>query len=336
MATILRLTVACIATASVGLTACSSSTTGLVPSGDAGASDVATAENGVGGERAVKLVRNGWLGSDVDVTLAKALMTEKMGLSVTIVDEDETKQWPRIASGELDACLEVWPSGHHDDLKNFVDTGKVENIGELGALGRIGWYIPKYMLTDYPQLATWEGFQDPKIAKLFATPDTGTNGRFLGVDPSYTQFDEAIIKNLKLPFTVKFSGTEDATIAELDKAYINKSPILFYFWVPHWAVNKYELTAVQLPTYTDACYAGTPDKIACDYPADHLLKVVAPTTKTSAPRAYAFLQKFKIATKDQIAMMARVKLESKTTDAVVHDWITANPTTWAAWVAPGK
>ena len=55
-----------------------------------------------------------------------------------------------------------------------------------------------YALQQFPQLSSWEGLKDPAVAKAFATAATGDKGRFLGMDPSFSQYDEAIIKNLKV------------------------------------------------------------------------------------------------------------------------------------------
>ena len=88
----------------------------------------------------------------------------------------------------------MWPSGVVEEEQAFIDDGKVVNIGPLGAVGQIGWYVPDYVLKDHPRLATWEGLKDPETAKLFATAETGDKGRFLATDPSYSQYDEAIVK----------------------------------------------------------------------------------------------------------------------------------------------
>ena len=65
-------------------------------------------------------------------------------------------------------------------------------------VGKIGWFVSDYALTQFPQLSSWEGLKDPAVAKAFATAATGDKGRFLGMDPSFSQYDEAIIKNLKV------------------------------------------------------------------------------------------------------------------------------------------
>ena len=86
---------------------------------------------------------------------------------------------------------------------------------------------------------------------------------------SYSQADEAIIANLDLPLQVVYSGSEAATVAALDSAVSSESPILMYWWVPTAAAGKYNLVEVELPEYTEECYAD-PAEIACAYPEDVL------------------------------------------------------------------
>ena len=153
-------------------------------------------------------------------------------------------EWPTATSTP---CWSYWPSGITDDEQAFLDEGTVVDIGNLGAVGKIGWFVPQYVIDEHPDLATWEGFQDPANAALFATAETGDMGRFLGTDPSYSQYDEAIISNLELPFQVVFSGSEAATVAELDARAAAEEPIVMYWWTPTAAVAKYDLVNVPLP-----------------------------------------------------------------------------------------
>src|SRR6476469_1533851 len=103
----------------------------------------------------IKLAENPWSASALNVAVAKILLEEQLGYPVEVTTIGESEQWPAIASGDLDASLEVWPSGHVNDVKEFIEKQKqVENGGPLGPVGKIGWYIPTYMLKDHPELAT--------------------------------------------------------------------------------------------------------------------------------------------------------------------------------------
>src|SRR5262245_30972015 len=239
----------------------------------------------------IKLAENSWTGSSINVNVAKILLEEQLGYKVEIVTIDENAQWPALSNGDLSASLEVWPSGHQEDKKKYIDEQKVvEDIGPLGVVGKISWYVPSYVVEQHPELATWEGLKKPEDVALFKTSETGDKGQFLAGDPAWVQYDEDIIKNLGLDFQVVKAGTETAVLAAVDSAYSRKEPILFYFWTPHSVHAKYKLTPIKLPDYTDACYAKAKDGgVACDYPPDVLYKVAWAGLKDKAPDAYQLL-----------------------------------------------
>src|SRR6476659_2776092 len=95
----------------------------------------------------LKLAENAWTGSSINVNVAKILLQEKLGYKVEIVTIDENAQWAALGNGDLSASLEVWPSGHAENVKKYVDDQKVvENLGELGVVGKISWYVPTYVV----------------------------------------------------------------------------------------------------------------------------------------------------------------------------------------------
>ena len=282
----------------------------------------------------IKLAENPWAGSSINVNVAKIILQEELGYEVEIVTIDENGQWPAIATGDISASLEVWPSGHAENIAQYIDDQKVvENAGELGVVGKIGWYVPTYVVEENPELATWEGFMDPENAKLFATAETGELGQFLAGDPSYVQYDADIIKNLGLPLQVVSTGSEQAELAALDAAVSRGEPLLMYLWTPHSVHAKHALTEVKLPPYSEECYAQADSGgIACDYPPDVLLKIVWGELKTEAPEAYTFIKNFKLTNEDQIAMLGAVEVEGQTVEAAAQAWVDANEDTWRAWL----
>src|SRR5262245_26043683 len=148
------------------------------PSGAAGDTTATTAggeapATSAGGEapaegEGITLAVNPWTGSAVNANVAKIVLEAEGGTPVEPVDIDENATWPGMAAGDIDAVLEVWPSGHAKDRTTYIDEqGSVIDIGPLGATGKIGWYVPSFVIDEHPELATWEGFKDPELASLF-------------------------------------------------------------------------------------------------------------------------------------------------------------------------
>lgn len=280
----------------------------------------------------ITIAVNPWKASELNATIAKIILQEKMGYPVKLVPVDEYGQWPELAAGKLDATLEVWPSGHKKDIQKYINTDKtVVNGGLLGPVGKIGWYMPTYVKKEYPELASWEGLKDPGNVSLFAAVPGG-KGVFYTGDPTWTQYDAQIIKNLGLNFEVKSLGSEASLINAVDTAYHQHKPILFYFWTPHWAQAIYDLSQITLPPYSDACYADTKKGVSCDYPTDKLFKAFWSGFETYAPDAYAFLQNFNYTNQDQIGMLAAVQINKSSVEDVAQYWVNNNESTWRSWI----
>lgn len=285
----------------------------------------------------ITLIVNPWSASRLNAEVAKNIIENELGYPVEIADgiSENDAMFTGMADGSLDAVLEIWPSGITDAENAYFDDGSVVNLGELGAIGRIGWFVPQSVLDEHPELATWEGYASPDAAALFATAESGDLGRFLATDPSYSQFDEQIIANLDLPFQVQYSGSEPATIAELDSRVAAGEPVLMYWWTPTAAVAKYDLVKVELPEVTEACNesaASSDGGYACDYPEDVLIKAASAQLEEKAPDVFTFLQNFTLTNDDQLSMLPAFEIDGEDPSAVAAEWVSANESTWRAWL----
>lgn len=325
-----RVVVAGLAAFTLLAAACSN----VTPSGSSGSASGSGVPDNSG--TTIKLAISPWTGSDANVALAQVLLQDKLGYTVTTKKIDEYAQFPALANGQLDATLEVWPSGHAKDYKKYIqgNAGVVDG-GKLGVIGQIGWWIPTYMLDQYPELASWEGLKQD--ADLFKTAESGSAGQILDGDPSYVTFDQSIADNLGLNLKVVYAGSEAAELAALDAAYQKQGPILMYFWTPHWAQQKYDLTMIKLPEVTQACTdaaANDASKYACGYPQDDLYKAFNADLQTNAPAAYAFLSAMSYTNDDQNSIALDIN-NGMSPEAAAQKWIDANPSVWQPWVDAG-
>ncbi len=318
-------TIALIAVAALALTACGDDKKSSTSNGAAGTC------SGLSGEP-IQIVQNAWTASAIEAQIMKQLIESQLCVPAEIVEIDENSMFSGFSDGSVDFVTELWPSGIVADEQAFIDDGSVVKMGELGTTGQIGWFVPDYVVAEHPELATWEGFKDPKSAKLFATAETGDKGRFLGTDPAYSQLDEPLIANLELPFDVKFSGSEAATVAELDSAVAEKKPIVMYWWTPTAAVGKYKLVQVKLPDYTAGC-ADDVEKVACGYPADPLIKLASAKLEKKNPKVWSMVQKVQITIDQQLELLPQVEIDQQPAADVAKAWIAANEAVWSAWFA---
>jgi glycine betaine/proline transport system substrate-binding protein len=281
-----------------------------------------------GAKPTIKFAHNNWLSAELNDAVAQILLQEKMGYPVELVPQGTSEQFDAIAGGQLHVSLEVWPSGHPDQIAQDIDqSGRIERLGPLGPVAQVGWMIPTYLLTDHPELARWQGLEAPDVVSLFATSDTAPRGRFVGGDPTWVQWDQKLLDNLGLDYSVEFAGSEDGEIAMLKDAYARRAPILFYLWKPHWVFAEYDLTMVELPAYDAQDWAQQ----KCSYPSDALFKMAWPGLAAYAPDAYAFLKAFSYAEEDQVQMMDAVHNGASVDDAA-RQWIDSHESVWRGWI----
>ena len=156
--------------------------------------------------------------------------------------------------------------------KAAEDDGTAVDLGSPGNVGIIGWYVPGWLAEEHPDILDYKNLN--KYADDFKTSESGDQGQFLGSDPTYTQYDEAIVKNLDLDFKVVFSGGETATVEAFKKAQENKEWLIGYFWEPQYIHAEVPLERVKLPPYEPGCDADKAE-VACDYAETELKKVAS-------------------------------------------------------------
>jgi glycine betaine/proline transport system substrate-binding protein len=303
---------------------------GPVASGSAPAGSPAVAAatcKGDGSKGEVKMMINQWVGAAANVAVAQCLL-QQMGYKVTTSTLAEEVAWQGFSSGEVDVILENW--GHPDLEKKYIATDKLaQDDGPNGVTGIIGWYVPGWMVDKYPDITDWNNLN--KYADLFKTSESGDKGQFLGSDPTFVQYDEALITNLKLNFKDVFSGSEAATITAFQQADKNKTPLIGYFYDPQWLQSEIKLVQVKLPAYTPGCDADL-KKVACDYPPYILNKIVRTKFVTDGGDAATFIKNFKWANADQNSVADAITNKNMTPEDAAKQWIDANPATWQAWM----
>ncbi|MCC6942301.1 MAG: hypothetical protein IT551_11925, partial [Novosphingobium sp.] len=126
------------------------------------------------------------VGSHFMSTLAKRLL-EKAGYNVELVMIGETEVLLADQTGDISFQIETWTSTH-PELQPMIDEGKLTLVGETGLVGKDRWWYPLYVKELCPGLPDWHALKD--CAEVFATPETGDKGRFLGYPDNWGGWDE--------------------------------------------------------------------------------------------------------------------------------------------------
>ena len=105
----------------------------------------------------VVLNENSWVGSSANVYVLKNVLENKLKCKVKVLNITEGQPaFQAMADGKIDVVMEDWqnlPGTPYEKNKSVV------SIGTNGITGVIGWYIPRYLLKQYPQFKSWRGLK---------------------------------------------------------------------------------------------------------------------------------------------------------------------------------
>jgi len=318
----LRLAVV-VASAALALTACGS---GSVSDKTKENEEKAAASGGDCGD--FKIITHPWVGYTADAYVVGHVATEELGCSVDYVDLKEGgPSYQALASGDGDVILEEW--SHQAELKAAVADGSAVDVGSPGNVGIIGWYVPGWLAEEHPDILDYKNLN--KYAADFKTSESGGKGQFLGSDPTFTQYDEAIVKNLKLDYKVVFAGGETATVEAFKKAQANKEWLIGYFWEPQYVHAEVPLERVALPPYKKGCDAKK-EEVACDYAETELKKVASTKFMESDSTAAELVEKFTWTNEDQNLVAKYITADKMSPEDAAAKWVKDNPDKVKAWL----
>ncbi|MFC5730612.1 MULTISPECIES: ABC transporter substrate-binding protein [Nocardioides] len=278
----------------------------------------------------INMAVNPWVGYEASAYVVGHVAQETLGCTVNYKDLKEDVSWQGFGTGEVDVVIEDW--GHPDlEKKFFADQGDGSAMdgGPNGNVGIIGWYVPPWLAEEHPDILQAENLN--KYAEEFATSETGDKGQFLGADPSYVQFDEAIISNLGLDFEVVFSGSEAASITAFQRAEENKEFLIGYFYEPQWLFAELPLEKVALPPYEEGCQAD-PAKVDCDYPETVLKKILSTSWVDEGGPGVELVQNFEWTNDDQNTVAKYISQDGMSPEDAAAKWVEDNQDKVDAWL----
>lgn len=303
--------------------------TGLSACG-AAKTDSDSSSSSSGDSAPVTIAIPSWVGAEANGAVVKHIMENELDIEVELTQLDESVAVDGLNSGKIDAVLEDW-GGTPDKIDLYVEEKKsVVEGGDLGVTGHIGWFVPKYLVDEHPDIAEWENLN--KYSDLFRTAESGDKGQLLEGSPSYTTNDAAIIENLELDFKTVYAGSEAAQITQITENYKAKKPFITYWWTPQWLNAQVDLVEVQLPEYEEGCDAD-PEKVTCGYAQTPLQKYLNADFAKDGGEAAQFLKDFNWTAEQQNEVAAMIADEKMSSAKAAEAWVEANEDVWKAWVA---
>jgi glycine betaine/proline transport system substrate-binding protein len=282
----------------------------------------------------VTLNEYGWAGSTANTYVAKYVLEKRLGCKVEIQKIVEVPSYQAMADGKIDAVLEDW--GYPDQFKQYVTKQKtVVYAGSNGLTGHIGWFIPKFLLKQYPGFKTWRGLKGKEA--VFKSPESGSQGMFVGGDPSFQQKDKQLIEALGLDFKHVTVGGYSAMVARASQLIKQRKPVIMYWWVPEYLNAQLTLVEVKLPPRFKGCKdvgaSGDVKQYRCAYASAPLKKLFSKEFAQSGSPAVKVLRKFKWPNNEAQNLVGKwIAGDKMKPEKAAERWVKANAATVNAWL----
>lgn len=165
-----------------------------------------------------------------------------------------------IIQGEIDVHMEEWT----DNIPSYAEDLNDNLLVDLGVNfddNFQGLYVPRYVIEGdeergikamAPDLKTVEDLK--KYSHIFIDDENPKKGRIYGAIPGW-EIDEILYrkyKYLKLDESYVYfrPGSDAALTAVLSDAYLNKKPIVGYYWQPTWLLGMYDFVLLEDRPFT--------------------------------------------------------------------------------------
>ena len=261
---------------------------------------------------------------------------ESVGDNVEYVTTDSQAVYETIRSGDVTLELEVWEGAFGASFNAALEKGGIVDAGDHNAVTREDWWYPLWTKESCPGLPSWEALNE--CAAVFATPETGDKGRFLGGPVDWLKHDQERVDALSMNFVVVNAGSAAALWAEIGAAKDDKKPVVVFNWTPNFAEAVWPGEFVEFPEWVEGCnedpsVGPNPDvTFDCGNPATGYLKKAAwGGMEAKWPMAYGVLTQISF-TNAQIAEMAKlVDIEEMEPEDAATAWLAANEDVWKSW-----
>ena len=236
----------------------------------------------------------GWDSIKLNNAIAGLIAEEIFGYTWTEVPSSTPIAHEALMNSELDVHMEEW-TDNIPSYKPDLDDGKFKELGINFNDNYQGFYIPKYVAEEYPDLKTVKDLE--KYPELFPDPEDSRKGIIYGGIPgwSITEIMEKKVSAYGLDdhYNYVTPGSQAAMDATITSAWDKQEPFVAYYWEPTWLMGKYDLVLLEDSPYDEETF---PDGIgAC--PAVTVTVAVNNDFAVSNPAYCAFLSKYHTSSK---------------------------------------
>jgi glycine betaine/proline transport system substrate-binding protein len=250
----------------------------------------------------VSIAEMNWASAGVAAWVDKIILEEGYDCDVTLVTGDTMPTFTSMnEKSEPDMAPELWVNAVKTALDQAVSEDRLVLAAPLLSDGGVeGWWVPKYIVDEHPEITTVE--EALKHPELFPAPEDASRGGVFSCPSGWNC--QISTENLYRAFEAEEKGfdlIDPGSAAGLDgsiaNAYERKEGWLGYYWAPTAILGKYEMVALDWGVPLDKAnwdectsQADCVDPVPNSYPVSDVFTVVTKEFSEKAGVAMGYVQ----------------------------------------------
>ena len=283
----------------------------------------------------VSISEPNWASGALVTSISKFLMEQGYGCSVTTMPGGSTPTLASIAeTGQPDLVAELYPTSAPAFYEMEAE-GKIVSLGFVLATGATeGWWVPEYLVDEYPDLAKIEGIlANPSlVGGMFHNSPTGWGSRVKSDNLHIAfGFKEAGIK-------VFDHGSGETLAGSIGSAYENKEPWFGYYWGPTAVMGRYPMVHVDLGPFDQEIYdcvntkeCENPQRTSFGNNSPAIIGAV-PDFSSREPEAAALMSNVGFTNPEMQGLLAWQDDNNASTDETMAYFIENHSDKWSTWI----
>ncbi|MEZ8860453.1 ABC transporter substrate-binding protein [Vibrio sp. 10N.247.311.51] len=286
-----------------------------------------------------------WNSASLIAHVDQFILNEGYGCDAQLIPGDSVPTGTSmIEKGQPDVAPELWTNGIKEALDKGVADKRLRYAGKsLVNGGEEGFWVPNYLVEQYPELTTIEGVI--KNAKLFEHPEDDEKFAFYSCPAGWTcQITSGhLFDALKLEdhnFEMVDPGSGAALAGTIAKAYERKKAWFGYYWSPTPVLGKYEMVKVDFGSGIDLEeFRNCTTQPDCEspkvtmFPPAPVHTVTTESFATSQPLAYEYFQKRGFTNQKMSQMLAWMEENQADAEEAMYYFLESSPEVWKPWVS---
>ncbi len=256
----------------------------------------------------------GW----TDVTATTALVTQllrSIGYSPTVTVLSVPVTFASLQNKDLDVFLGNWMPAQEADRHRYVEDGSIVVVAANLSGAKYTLAVPSYAFA--------AGLRDFNDIQNFAP---ALNESIYGIEPG-NDGNRHVLEMLKhnqfgLGGFKLVESSEQGMLAQVERAYRDKKPIVFLAWEPHPMNMRFDLKYL----------SGGDEVFGPNYGGATIYTVTRKGYSAECPNVGRLLTNLKFTLRGESEMMAAILDRHEAPETAATEWLKANPAASAAWL----